>query len=181
MIHSKRENHCPAPRPQFSRFRTCRGFTYLTLLIVIVIVGISLGAAGKYWRNVVLRDKEAELLFRGDQYRGAIERYYFSIPGRPQFPESIDNLLTDNRTAVGKRHLRRKYEDPMTGEDFVEIRDQLSKRIIGVHSASDDKPLKQGAFSDSDAGFAGKEKYSDWNFIVVIQSGKSAVPGKSVP
>src|SRR5574341_712030 len=97
---------------QDSTFRNRRGFSYIALLAAIVIIGISLGAAGKYWSNVLLRDKEEELLFRGDQYRQAIERYYLAIPGKPEYPNSIDDLLTDNRTAAGKRHLRQKYKDP---------------------------------------------------------------------
>lgn len=159
-----------APRTPHSS----RGFTYIALLAFIAIIGITLGSAGKYWQNVMLRDKEEELLFRGDQYRTAIERYYFSIPGRPQYPESIDNLLKDSRTPAGKRYLRQKFKDPITSGDFVEVRDQLSKRILGVHSSSDKSPLKQGNFSEEDAEFEGKEKYSEWNFMASIKTAQSA-------
>ena len=158
----------------FSAPHSSPGFTYVALLAFIAIIGITLGSAGKYWQNVMLRDKEEELLFRGDQYRHAIEHYYFSIPGRPQYPESIDNLLQDSRTPTGKRYLRQKFKDPMTGVDFVEIRDQLSKRIVGVHSSSDNSPLKQGNFSEDDAEFEGKGKYSDWNFMASIKTAQSA-------
>ncbi len=155
--------------PRQKAFRTSRGFTYLALLAAIVIIGISLGAAGKYWSNVVLRDKEEELLFRGEQYRVAIERYYFALPGRQELPPSIDELLKDSRTAVGKRHLRRKYKDPITGEDFVLIREKLrGNRIIGVHSASEKTPLKQGNFPDRYQQFAGKGRYSEWWFAFTI-------------
>lgn len=157
-------------RKPASAIRSVRGFTYTGLLIVLIVIGISLGAAGKYWQNVVLRDKEEELLFRGDQYRIAIERYYYSLPGRPQYPPSIDDLLQDGRTAVGKRHLRRKYLDPMTGEDFELVRDQLSKRITGVYSKSEKTPLKQANFPDQYVNFEGKEKYSDWQFLAMIQT-----------
>jgi len=161
--------------------RSSRGFTYIALLAVIAIIGISLGSAGKYWQNIMLRDKEEELLFRGDQYREAIERYYLAIPGRPQYPESIDNLLVDGRTPAGKRHLRQKYKDPITGEDFVEIREQLSRRIIGVHSSSDKSPIKTANFSDRDSEFEGKGKYSEWNFVFV-KKGQPVIPGhRQVP
>jgi type II secretory pathway pseudopilin PulG len=161
-----------------SAFRNSPGFTYIALIAAVAIIGISLGAAGKYWQNVMLRDKEKELLFRGDQYRQAIERYYFAIPGRPQYPESIDNLITDNRTAAGRRHLRQKYKDPMTNEDFVEIRDQLSRRITGVYSSSDKKPLKQDNFAEGYPEFAGKEKYSEWKFVSNLRSGQPLLPGR---
>lgn len=154
-----------------------RGFTYIALIAIIAIIGISLGSAGKYWQNIMQRDKEEELLFRGDQYRKAIERYYFSLPGRPQYPASIDSLLKDERTPTGKRYLRQRYNDPITGGDFVEIREQLSKRLIGVHSSSDKGPLKKSNFSESDAEFEGKEKYSDWNFVFTLKTGQTATAG----
>ena len=78
-------------------FRESRGFAYLALLVAISIIGISLGAAGKYWQNVAVREKEEELLFRGDQYRKAIERYYYALPGRRQYPATIDNLIKDEQ------------------------------------------------------------------------------------
>ncbi|MGE5173711.1 MAG: type II secretion system protein [Betaproteobacteria bacterium] len=159
-------------------FRNRPGFTYIALLAVLVIIGISLGAAGKYWQNVMLRDKEEELLFRGDQYRQAIERYYLAIPAKPQYPESIDKLLNDDRTSGGKRHLRQRYKDPFTGEDFIEIRDPLTNRITGVHSGSDKTPLKQANFPVPYEDFAGKEKYADWQFVSSI---KAVQPGVLTP
>jgi type II secretory pathway pseudopilin PulG len=154
------------------------GFTYIGLLVILTIIGISLGAAGKYWQNVMLRDKEEELLFRGDQYRLALVRYYYAVPGRPQYPESIDALLEDNRTAKKKRHLRQRYKDPMTGEDFEIIQDPTSRRIIGVHSKSDKTPLKRDNFPEALKTFTGKEKYSEWSFIPIIRSGLQVIPGQ---
>ena len=157
-----------------------RGFTYIGLLAILVIIGISMGAAGKYWQNVVARDKEEELLFRGDQYRRAIELYYYAIPGRPQYPRTVDDLLQDPRSFAGKRYLRRKYKDPVTGEDFVavEVMDQTGKHIIGVHSPSDKTPLKQANFPDEYQSFLGKTKYSDWLFVASIQLQQPGVPGR---
>jgi type II secretory pathway pseudopilin PulG len=165
--------------------RNVRGFAYIALLVAIIIIGISLGAAGKYWSNVMLRDKEEELLYRGDQYRRAIERYVSAIPGSQAYPQRIDDLLTDNRTATGKRHLRQKYKDPISGEDFVEIRNTLDKSIIGVRSPSEKEPLKKAGFPDiynstqvvARPGypdgynvFTGKTKYSEWLFVATVTS-----------
>jgi type II secretory pathway pseudopilin PulG len=123
------------------------GFAYIALLVIIIIIGISLSAAGKYWSSVKLREKEEELLFRGDQYRQAIEQY-FNYLNRRQYPQSIDDLLKDSRSAVGRHYLRQKFKDPITGEDFVEIKDPFL-RIIGVHSSSDKLSLKQAGFPDT--------------------------------
>jgi type II secretory pathway pseudopilin PulG len=133
---------------QGSRFFTIRnspGFAYVALIVAIIIIGISLGAAGKYWSYVMLRDKEEELLFRGNQYRLAIDKYY-SYLGKKQYPSSIDDLLKDSRSAAGRHHLRQQYKDPITGEDFEEIKDPRTKRIRGVRSTSDKESLKQAEF-----------------------------------
>jgi type II secretory pathway pseudopilin PulG len=158
------------PRPSSPVPRSSSaGFTYITMLVVLTIVGISLGTAGKYWSNVQLRDKEEELLFRGDQYRQAIEAYYTGRPGIMQYPQSIDDLLQDTRTPAGKRHLRHQYKDPMTNEDFVLIKDPLSNRIMGVRSSSDKSPLKQSDFPEIYKHFGGTKKYSEWAFVSTIK------------
>jgi len=156
------------------------GFAYIALLAAIVIIGISLGAAAKYWSNMSLRDKEQELLYRGDQYRKAIEHYSYAVPGRTEFPQNLEDLLQDNRSAVPRHHLRRKYKDPITGEDFVEIRDQVSRRIIGVNSPSDKEPLKKSNFPNDYKDFEGKKKYNEWKFVYLSPLGP-LVPGQSIP
>ncbi len=163
------------PRP------SSRGFTYIGLLVIIVIIGISLGAAGKYWQNVMLRDKEKELLFRGDQYRIALDRYILAVPGRRMYPQRIKDLLKDPRSRIGKRHLRRKYPDPITGEDFVLIKDPVTKRLIGVRSESDMEPLKKAGFPEHQKDFADKEKYSEWQFVTAIKLIKKRPPPVGPP
>lgn len=141
------------------------GFTYVALLATIVIISISLGAAGKYWSSVMKREKEEELLFRGDQYRSAIERYYTAK--QPfTFPNSIDDLLSDDRFPQAKRHLRKKFLDPVTNEDFELIRD-LTKgnRITGVYSRSSQEPVRVAGFPDQYKEFEGKLMYSEWKFL----------------
>jgi type II secretory pathway pseudopilin PulG len=175
-----------------SLLRTPRGFSYVALLVAIVIIGISLGAAGKYWQNVMLREKEEELLFRGNQYRQAIERYFTAVPGRAQYPQNIDDLLKDDRTPAGKRHLRQKYKDPMTGEDFEIITAQTASAlvraaapqsaavpgIIGVHSKSEKEPLKKDNFPPANENLAGKSKYSEWLFIAFTGTAPPVIPGQ---
>lgn len=161
-----------------------RGFTYVALLAGIVIIGIMLGATGKYWKAVMQRDREEELLFRGDQYRRAIQSYAEAVPGVVTYPQNIDDLLKDNRTAKGRRHLRQKYSDPITGGEFQLFRDQTKgNRITGVYSASDKEPIKQANFPDQYRDFEGKKKYSEWKFMHLPQqpgapAGQQPVPQK---
>jgi type II secretory pathway pseudopilin PulG len=184
--------HGACPRMTLSgAFRNSRGFSYIALLVAIVIIGISLGAAGKYWQNVALREKEEELIFRGNQYRQAIMQYYTAIPGRRQFPPNIDELLKDSRT-TGKRYLRQKYKDPITGEDFEIVTSQTTSAaaaiaalrltavpgIIGVYSKSEKEPLKKDNFPPPLADFAGKTKYSEWLFVAFTGTVQQPIPGQ---
>jgi type II secretory pathway pseudopilin PulG len=70
-----------------------RRFQHIALLVAIIIIGISLTAAGKYWRNVTLRDKEKNCS-SGRPVPTAIEQYYLYL-GRRQYPTST----TCSRTA----------------------------------------------------------------------------------
>ena len=189
MIGPRRMLHCReehdgrgADRPLTREPAACRttpeGFTYVALLAAIVIIGIVLSTAGTYWSTVMQREKEAELLFRGEQYRLAIERYYTSIPGRPQLPPSIEELLKDSRSVSGKRHLRQQYKDPMTGEDFELVRDQAQgNRITGVYSKSEKTPIKQSGFSEPYLEFEGKQSYNEWKFLFTVPQPAPGQPG----
>ena len=46
-----------------------RGFTYLTVLFVVAILAGGLALVGEVWHTRRAREKEAELLFIGNQYR----------------------------------------------------------------------------------------------------------------
>src|SRR5215216_3145001 len=50
-----------------------RGFTLLGLMIIIAVMGAGLAAFGTLYSQTAQRDKEAELLFVGEQFRDAIK------------------------------------------------------------------------------------------------------------
>lgn len=161
----------------------CKGFTYLTALLLVMVMGIMLGAVGQSWKTVMQREREEELLFRGMQYRNAITRWYKPRPGQHQATplRDLKDLLDDPRSLTTVRYLRRLYNDPFTGKEWNVITDP-SKGISGVFSASTEKPMKVGGFPDELSDFAGKESYADWKFIynsVPKQTGnvKSSVSG----
>lgn len=140
------------------------GFTYVGVIILLVVISISLGVAGTYWSTIVKREKEEELLFRGRQFVRAIEAYYYQ-DNRSIFPTSLDELLKDKRSLAPRRFLRRVYPDPMTGKpNWVIIKDSGGK-VIGVHSQSNGVPLKKAGFPIDYQEFAGKKTYRDWRFI----------------
>jgi type II secretory pathway pseudopilin PulG len=98
-----------------------RGYAMAALLIALAIMAILMSVAMPVWRQEARREKEAELVFRGEQYARAIALYRFKNSNIPNaFPASIDVL-------VDGRYLRKKYKDPMTKDGQFEI--------IGVGSA----------------------------------------------
>ncbi len=149
------------------------GFTYIGLLLLIAIGGIGLAAVGQVWHTESQREREKELLFVGEQYARAIGSYYESTPGAvKQYPASLEELLEDRRVPVVRRYLRKLYRDPVTGEaDWVLILQQ--GRIVGVHSQSERKPVKQDGFAEAYAGFTGAAQYRDWRFVHAAGSGGS--------
>jgi len=122
-----------------------------------------LALIGEVWHTAAVRERETELLHVGNEYRKAIERYY--LAGPRQYPRSLADLLKDNRQPGTVRHLRRIYVDPITGKDDWGLVKAADGGIAGVHSLSQDAPLKSGGFAVRDAAFEGKAKYADWQFI----------------
>lgn len=164
-----------------------RGFTYLTILFIVAIMGIGLALVGEMWHTAVVRDKEAELLYAGNQYRNAIARYY--IAGPQQYPRSLSDLLKDPRKPGIERYLRKLYRDPVTDGDWGIVK-APDGGIMGVHSVSEDKPRKTARFKLRDGGFAGAASYSDWKFVYVPErtqksnapaAGRSGATGQESP
>lgn len=115
--------------------RRKRGFTYLWLLFVIAAGGAAAAALGTHWRSAVQREKELELVFRGEQIAQAIAAYRkASPPGAPASPPSLDALLEDRRAGSVRRHLRRLWTDPFTGRADWELVRGPDEGVIGVKS-----------------------------------------------
>lgn len=156
-----------------------RGFTYLTVLFLVAMMAGGLALAGEVWHTSAMREKEADLLHIGNEYRKAIERYYVSGP--KQYPKSLADLVKDPRQPGTVRHLRRLYPDPITGKDEWGLVKSNDGGIAGVYSTSEAAPLKTGGFAVRDAAFEGKTKYSDWQFVYAAQAAAPAPSAKPPP
>ena len=143
------------------------GFTYMAVLVLVMIMGIMMSVSAQVWSTVMQREREQELLFRGTQIRDAIERWNNPLPGQPPAMRlnSLKDLLKDPRTAGTIRYLRRIYKDPITGKDFAVSPPDPIRGIIGVASTSKKEPMKQDNFPDIYKDFTGKKHYSDWQFV----------------
>jgi type II secretory pathway pseudopilin PulG len=170
--------------------RSSAGFTYIAALVLVVILGIMLGAAGQSWTMVMKREKETELLFRGKQIVEAIALWH-KTPGSAAVVNpnahplnDLKDLLLDPGSVSKKRYLRKdptkEWIDPITGKEWEVIRDNARGGIIGVHSSSEETPLRQKGFLEMFypldptkdkflinmlAGFEKKTKYKDWLFV----------------
>ena len=140
-----------------------QGFTYLTVLFMVALLSIGLALIGEMWHTSTKRAKEAELLFIGNQYRKAIERYYLSGPQR-QYPRSLEHLIKDPRMPNTQRYLRKLYPDPMTGREFALVK-APDGGILGVQSVSEEGPFKTANFKLRDRSFDGAQRYSEWKFL----------------
>jgi type II secretory pathway pseudopilin PulG len=154
------------PGSRMSARRTLQsGFTYIGILVTVVIVGLMLTVVGRIWSVSEQRERETQLLFVGDEFRMAISRYFAS---GHQYPLSLELLLADDRSPVPKRYLRRLYVDPMTGNaDWTLIYASDGVGIMGVASTSKLTPIKRKGFSDVDAAFEDSDCYCSWRFVYI--------------
>jgi type II secretory pathway pseudopilin PulG len=85
------------------------GFAMAALLVAIAVMAVLMSVALPVWKQAAQREKEAELVWRGEQYDRAIQLYRKKngAPGAP----NLDIL-------VEQKFLRKKYKDPITGGDF---------------------------------------------------------------
>jgi type II secretory pathway pseudopilin PulG len=153
------------------KIRSDEGYTLIALLALIALSGIAMATIAPTWSYLVTRDKEEELIFRGESYAFAIQRYQKEFN---QLPTKLEEMYE-------KRFIRKLYKDPITGGEFELIlqgpegrkrESQLTKSqqqavrgtvpggsslgIVGVVSTSDKLALRP---------WNNKERYNEWEFI----------------
>lgn len=79
------------------------------LLVTLMLIGLSVELPRI--SQQIKREKEEELVHRGEEYAKAIKKYRRKMGG---LPTSIEQLEDTNHI----RFLRKRYKDPFTGEDF---------------------------------------------------------------
>ena len=160
-----------------------RGAVLLMALLSVTLIGLLAGIAGSSWQTLMQRNKETELLWKGNQIRQAIKSYYqFSTSnGVPlqQYPPALDDLLQDPRSLEITRHLRHLYLDPMNSEDW-ELIPAPGGGVMGVKSTVDEVPFKQSGFSEENKSFVGKQSYHAWQFTYTpVSTQKKKQPDSS--
>ena len=88
-----------------------RGYAMAALLVGLSVMSVMLSMALPVWRTWVQRERETELIFRGEQYVQAINLFSRRTGG---FPTSLDQLRQG-------RYIRRLYTDPITDGEFQPV------------------------------------------------------------
>ena len=81
------------------------------LLLMVALMTIFAATMVTSIKFDIKRDREEEMIHRGVQYSRAIRAYYKKL-GR--YPMTLEDLETANKM----RFLRKRYKDPITGQDF---------------------------------------------------------------
>jgi type II secretory pathway pseudopilin PulG len=110
-----------------TRNRPDAGYAMAALLVGLAVMAVLMSVAMPVWSHAAKREKEAELIFRGEQYARAIGLYQRKFAG--SFPPNLQVLLD-------QKFLRRKYKDPMTPEGEFELIYQLDQGRGGATPGS---------------------------------------------
>ena len=108
---TRRTRHIVPARPTRQR-RADAGYAMAVLLVGLVIMSVMLTVAMPVWHQMMQREKEEELIFRGTQYARAVGLFQRKYAGG--FPPSVDVL-------VQQKFLRKKYKDPMVADGEFQL------------------------------------------------------------
>ena len=166
-----------------------RGYAMAALLVGMSVMAVMLSVALPVWNTAIRREREAELVFRGEQYVHAITLFQRKYAGT--FPPTVDVLLKE-------RFLRRPYRDPMTNHDFQLLyaggpppgmrqggtgRGAVGRGTPGQPAAGIARGGVMGVVSKStDASlrlYNGRGRYSEWTFVATQATTQAGMPNTS--
>jgi len=153
-----------------------RGSVFMGMLVTVAVVAIMLMQVGTLWSSVLQRERELELLARGNEIRRAIGLYYRE---GNTFPKSLEDLVQDRRQPTVKRYLRKLYNDPLSGTTDWGVVAGPGDTIMGVFSKAHGTPFKQGNFAVINQSFTGQGSYQGWVFL--YGSVQSSPPTRTAP
>lgn len=145
--------------------KNTQGFTYLAVLFVVALLSLNLTLASTLYSFAQKREREAQLIFVGNQFKQAISSYYQSTPGtQKRYPTNLQELLQDNRFVSTRRHLRKIFIDPITHTKDWGLVIAPDGGVMGVYSLSSKNALKISGFEITNVAFEGKSQYNEWEF-----------------
>ena len=186
------------------RTRDARGYAMAGLLVMLGVMGILSSMLMPVWNQSAKREREAELIFRGEQYARAVELYQRRYVGANP---------PDFETLVDQRFLRQLYADPMADDGEFQVIYFSQMAEVQGEPATADRPgestsdATDGArvaepiqFGDGQEGgvvgvvsrseeeslrvYNGRETYNEWAFVYATSTtdaGGLAVDGGVQP
>jgi type II secretory pathway pseudopilin PulG len=113
------------------RAQSERGYAMIALLVVLSVMAVTLSVALPVYSTMARREREAELVFRGQQYARAVNLFQRKYANA--LPPNLDVLLNE-------RFLRKQYKDPITGGDFQVVGPGSPELALALNTA----PTPQG-------------------------------------
>jgi len=120
------------------------GYAFVVLMVALTVMLIALAAALPSVYHESQREKEEELIFRGNEYAHAI--YLFQRQFQ-RYPKSVDELIRTNNI----RFLRHAYKDPMSPNGkwrFIHV-GAGGALIDSLTMGPQQQPQLAGAFGES--------------------------------
>jgi type II secretory pathway pseudopilin PulG len=93
------------------KFDNQMGYVLLSVMLFVTLLLIALALEAPKIGQQIKREREEELIHRGQEYATALKKFYRANNG--QYPTSLDQLENSNN----RRFLRKRYKDPITGKD----------------------------------------------------------------
>jgi len=134
--------------------RNEQGYMLLYLLFLVAILSISLVTIVPKLKFVLQREREQEMVHRGEQYRRAVRRYYRKMGA---YPPTLDVLESTNNL----RFLRKRYKDPINkNQDFkvvtqMELMKAMATSLSNNTGVAGAQTLGQPIGSDNPTGDPG--------------------------
>ena len=94
---------------RLERFTSDRGYAMAALLVAMTVIAIVLSTTLPVFSTMAKRERETELIFRGQQYARAVTLFQRKYGNA--LPPNVDVLLNE-------RFLRKQFKDPITNDDF---------------------------------------------------------------
>jgi type II secretory pathway pseudopilin PulG len=173
-----------------------RGYAMAALIVALAVMAVVMTAALPVWKQMAQREKEAELVFRGEQIAHAIGMFQRRTANA--YPPNLDIL-------VQQKFLRKKYKDPITNDDFAPIA-QTQQTAATTPGGRGAQPAQQGRGQPAGAPlgssapgggpiggiigvtskspdtslrlYKGRSHYNEWAFIYTPPA---AAPGAGAP
>ena len=162
------------------RYAEQGGYAMAALLVTLLVMGVLLSIVLPSWSQAAKREREAELVFRGEQYSRAIRLFQKEHPG--VFPLNLETL-------VEQKFLRRLYKDPMTENGEFLVLYQTSKINRGLGRLGQEADYQSeipggiiGVVSKSTKSslllYNGRSTYSEWEFVHAFASTEAGLVGQ---